>query len=79
MQLTSSLRRDLLKLAVTAAVALLGGWLCTLLALPAPYLLGSVFGVWLFGSFAAAVASALGRGALDAQKPGARAGSFDGR
>ena len=50
MQFLVSLRRDLLKLAVTAAVALLGGWLCTLLALPAPYLLGSVFGVWLCGA-----------------------------
>ena len=42
---------DLLKMFVTFMLALASGWLCLTMGLPAPYLIGSLFGVWLAGSF----------------------------
>jgi len=42
----------LLRLGLTLAVAMLCGWLLTKLHIPAPYLLGSLLGVWAFGKLA---------------------------
>ena len=41
---------DLRCLVVTFAIALSSGWVCLQLGIPAPYLMGSLFGVWLGGS-----------------------------
>lgn len=41
---------DCLKIAVTSAVAMTAGLFCGSVGLPAPYLMGSLFGVWVVGS-----------------------------
>ena len=41
---------DLRCLVVTFAIALSSGWVCLQLGIPAPYLMGSLFGVWFGGS-----------------------------
>ena len=41
--------RDSLNIIVTSAVALGAGLLCEAVGTPAPYLMGSLFGVWVFG------------------------------
>ena len=41
---------DLRCLVVTFAIALSSGWMCLQLGIPAPYLMGSLFGVWFGGS-----------------------------
>ena len=45
-----SLRADCQKLILTFAIAAGAGWLCLQLGLPAPYMLGSLFGVWVAGA-----------------------------
>lgn len=45
----STLLTDIGKLALTFSIALGSGWLFLQIGLPAPFLLGSVFGVWIFG------------------------------
>jgi uncharacterized protein len=40
---------DVRGLLVTVSLAFVGGWLCEQLSLPAPYLLGSLMGVWVAG------------------------------
>ncbi len=44
------LLRDLARLALTLGVALAAGWLFRLLRVPAPFMLGAVFGVWIAGA-----------------------------
>lgn len=44
------LRSDIIQLITTFSVALASGWLCLTLNMPAPYLMGSLFGVWIAGS-----------------------------
>ncbi len=41
--------RDMQKLAVTFSLALMVGWLFFSINMPAPYLMGSLFGVWAIG------------------------------
>ena len=41
--------RDIQKLAVTFSLALMVGWLFFSINMPAPYLMGSLFGVWAIG------------------------------
>ena len=41
---------DCLKIAVTSLVALTAGLFCESVGAPAPYLMGSLFGVWIIGS-----------------------------
>ena len=38
------------QMAVTCAIALATGWVFLQIGLPAPYLMGSLFGLWIFGS-----------------------------
>ncbi len=45
----AGLGRDCRRFAVTAAIALTAGWLFSLTPIPAPYMMGSVFGVWFVG------------------------------
>ena len=40
---------DCLKIVVTSSVALIAGLLCEFIGAPAPYLMGSLFGVWVVG------------------------------
>ena len=40
---------DCLKIVVTSSVALTAGLLCDSIGAPAPYLMGSLFGVWVVG------------------------------
>ncbi len=58
--LASRALRDCTRLALTLGLALATGWLFQRLGLPAPYILGAVFGVWLFGSLAPALRPKLG-------------------
>ena len=48
--LKTQLVSDLRCLLVTFAIALASGWACLQLGIPAPYLMGSLFGVWFGGS-----------------------------
>ena len=41
--------KDCLKIVVTSAVALTAGLICESVGVPAPYLMGSLFGVWVVG------------------------------
>ena len=41
--------KDCLKIVVTSAVALTTGLICESVGVPAPYLMGSLFGVWVVG------------------------------
>jgi len=45
----NGLQDDIRRLAITCVLALASGKLCLLLGVPAPYLMGSLFGVWLSG------------------------------
>lgn len=51
---------DLRRLAVTFTVALATGWGFLQMGLPAPYLMGSLFGVWISGGFFARLQDHLG-------------------
>jgi len=44
-----ALRHDIQKLAITFSIAALTGWIFLALNFPAPFLMGSVFGVWFIG------------------------------
>lgn len=46
---TSALMDDLKRLGVTFGLAITVGWFCFQLGLPAPYMMGSLFGVWIAG------------------------------
>lgn len=48
------------RLALTAAIAVAAGWACYHAGLPAPYMLGSLFGVWLAGAALPRLRPALG-------------------
>ena len=50
--LAASLAADLRRLAVTFTLALASGWGFLQLGVPAPYLMGSLFGVWIGGGLA---------------------------
>ena len=43
------LKGDLWRLGLTFAIALITGWTFLQLGMPAPFLIGSLFGVWIFG------------------------------
>ena len=48
--MTAGLVSDLRCLFVTFTIALSSGWICLQFGMPAPYLMGSLFGVWFGGS-----------------------------
>ena len=52
--------KDCLKIVVTSAVALTAGLICEIVGVPAPYLMGSLFGVWVVGGSLPAVQPYLG-------------------
>ena len=52
--------KDCLKIVVTSAVALTTGLICESVGVPAPYLMGSLFGVWVVGGSLPAVQPYLG-------------------
>ena len=52
--------KDCLKIVVTSAVALTAGLICESVRVPAPYLMGSLFGVWVVGGSLPAVQPYLG-------------------
>tara|TARA_B100000085_G_scaffold118152_1_gene107609 strand:+ start:2096 stop:3178 length:1083 start_codon:yes stop_codon:yes gene_type:complete len=52
--------KDCLKIVVTSAVALTAGLICESVGVPAPYLMGSLFGVWVVGGSLPAVQPYLG-------------------
>ena len=43
------LKGDIRRLGLTFAIALITGWTFLQLGMPAPFLIGSLFGVWVFG------------------------------
>ncbi len=49
MSMVKTVLRDIVNIAVTSAVALGTGWLFEAAGAPAPYLMGSLFGVWVIG------------------------------
>ena len=51
---------DCLKIAVTSTVALTAGLFCETVGAPAPYLMGSLFGVWVIGGVLPVVKPYLG-------------------
>ncbi|MGC6517317.1 MAG: AbrB family transcriptional regulator [Candidatus Puniceispirillaceae bacterium] len=48
-QMIGQIASDSRKMFVTFTIALSAGWACLYLGLPAPYLMGSLFGVWITG------------------------------
>lgn len=56
----SSIGHDCIKIAITFAAASCAGWLFLQAGLPAPYLMGSLFGVWLLGASLAPLRPQLG-------------------
>jgi len=58
--LPQNLLLELTSLVVTSVIAFATGWLLYQIQFPAPYLLGSLFGVWSFGSVFAASRERLG-------------------
>ena len=55
-----SLRRDIQKLIITFSIAALTGWMLLVLNFPAPFLIGSVFGVWFIGRIVKPLTTYLG-------------------
>ena len=43
------LKEDIRRLGLTFAIALITGWTFLQLGIPAPFLIGSLLGVWIFG------------------------------
>ena len=60
LRLPSWLQSDLLRLAVTFALALASGWTFMQIGAPAPYLMGSLFGVWFGGALVRPIQPYLG-------------------
>ena len=56
----NDIRKDAVKMGITFALALSSGWLFFQVNMPAPYLMGSLFGVWLAGGLVRPIQPYLG-------------------
>ena len=56
------LKEDIRRLGLTFAIALITGWTFLQLGIPAPFLIGSLLGVWIFGRLFKTFPQSFGRG-----------------
>ena len=67
--MNEGLAGDMRCLFVTFAIALASGWVCLQLGIPAPYLMGSLFGVWFGGALLKPLRPHLGVGGVEGFSP----------